>query len=264
LSKFNITMQVSLPGVGENLQDQTNVVLLRQNKANITGFTPYSTFPTAADLFGRNTSRVAADAKRNLSTWASKTSDASDNAISVDALLHVFRIQHNLAFEKRVPSSELITGAGVFPGAVPALLVSLWPLLPFSRGTVHIASADPLQPPEIDSRFFALDIDLKWAVATARLAERSWATEPMKALVGPAIVPAPREDAPDAEWEVFVKTTCQYISHSDHFSFGLSTFFLLTSYHLSFYFLLVGSLSTSADIENSQLPPIYSRSALPQ
>jgi choline dehydrogenase-like flavoprotein len=33
----------------------------------------------------------------------------------------------------------------------------------------------------------------------------------MKALVGPAIVPSPKEDAPDAEWEVFVKDICQYL-----------------------------------------------------
>jgi choline dehydrogenase len=252
---------VSLPGVGENLQDQPNLLLLNYNKANVTGSTPYSTFITAADLFGRNAFKIAADAKRNLGAWASEISNASDNAVSAEALQHVLSIQHNLAFGREVPSSELLTGAAAFPGVESALLVALWPLIPFSRGTVHIASSDPLQPPAIDPRFFQLDIDLKWAVETARLARRLWETEPMKALVGLAIVPSPKEDAPDAEWEVFVKDICQYLFPLVNISY--LELYTLSPLHLCISHIHDGDrLDPSTDAKKLQLPPIRIRSAL--
>ncbi len=56
-------------------------------------------------------------------------------------------------------------------------------LRPFSRGSVRIVSADPLQPPEIDPQYLADERDGAALVAGLRLARRIFATSPLADLV---------------------------------------------------------------------------------
>ncbi len=56
-------------------------------------------------------------------------------------------------------------------------------LRPFSRGTVRIASADPMQPPDIDPRYLDDPRDGAALVAGLRLARRIFATAPLRDLV---------------------------------------------------------------------------------
>jgi choline dehydrogenase len=207
LSRYGIGTKVALPSVGENLQDQPNVLLVSHSKIQVTGLAPYAVFPTMVDLFGAEFDTIAARVKTGLSGWAERVSDASGGAISALALQHLYELQCRLLFEESVPSAELLTTAGG-----NSLVTVLWPLVPFSRGGVHIASADPLAQPAIDPRFFLVDFDMEATVATMRMAQRFWATEPMTDIVGPAIKPDAgtiSPDAPDADWATYLTKTCE-------------------------------------------------------
>jgi len=59
LSKLGIETRVDLPGVGENLQDQANLLMTLKTKANVSGYTPYAAWVSARDLFGNSVEEVS-------------------------------------------------------------------------------------------------------------------------------------------------------------------------------------------------------------
>jgi choline dehydrogenase-like flavoprotein len=210
LSKYGIATKVALPAVGENLQDQPNSAITLASNNTFQGYGPYVTFGTMADIYGASdVASLASSTKAGIPSWAATISAASNEAISASALEYLFQIQHSLIFDRAVPNAEIITsGAGGF------LFAAFWVLLPFSRGRVHIASADPRAYPSIDPAFFGVDDDVHVQAAIARLVRRFWATEPMGGLVqaellpGLAAVPA---NATDAQWVEWVKSSCELV-----------------------------------------------------
>lgn len=86
--------------------------------------------------------------------------------------------------------------------------------MPFSRGNVHIASADPLAYPQINPNFFLVDYDLKVQVAIAKWTRKFWTTEPVAALVeelspGFGVVPV---NASDEVWGDWIRSSCEFIT----------------------------------------------------
>ncbi|SDD47741.1 Choline dehydrogenase [Paracoccus isoporae] len=61
----------------------------------------------------------------------------------------------------------------------PAITASVVPLRPDSRGHVRIASADPMQPPEISPNYLDTETDRATAANAIRLTRRIMAAEPM-------------------------------------------------------------------------------------
>ena len=61
------------------------------------------------------------------------------------------------------PTTVYDTG---YPNAIG---VDMWTLLPYSRGSVQIESADSFQKPRVQVNWFKVDIDLKIHVAGAKL-----------------------------------------------------------------------------------------------
>jgi choline dehydrogenase len=205
LAKYGITTKVALPGVGENLVDQPNVFLAWLSNTSLTGLAPYATFPKIAELFGKD---VSAAVKANLTAWAKDASAASGGAVSAAAIKKLYDIQHTLIFNASVPTTELLT---TFSSGL--LITAFWPLLPFSRGSVHIGSADPLRQPAIDPRFFSVGFDLDATVAAARLANMFWATAPAAGLVEGAAQPDAATimpNASDADWASYLVGSCKY------------------------------------------------------
>jgi choline dehydrogenase len=203
LSQHGIETKVALPGVGEHLQDQPNVLLAYTGRTNIT-VTPYATFTTMHELFGTD---VGPAVRANLTAWAASISAASNGAVSAHALERLFALQARLIFDQAVPSTELLTS-----GQGSIIYSAIWPLLPFSRGSVHIQSADATQPPAIDPRFFLVDFDLQATLAAARLVQRFWATQPVADLVVAQLLPAAATITPnatDAEWAEYIISACK-------------------------------------------------------
>jgi len=81
--------------------------------------------------------------------------------------------------------------------------------MPFSRGNVHIKSADPHEYPEINPNFFLVDFDLDVQVAITKWTRRFYKTEPMKSLVLTELSPGFRvvpQNATDEQWAEYIKT----------------------------------------------------------
>ncbi|KAK8109208.1 glucose oxidase [Apiospora sp. TS-2023a] len=203
LSSLGIPVVVDLPGVGENLQDQPNTILMYNGTTpedlKLGAIEPYSTFLTAADLF--DSSSLSALASRTLDSipaWATQIAAANGSRVPATALERIFRLQHDLIFAKKVTVAEIVSFAQ--PGQYGS---AWWPLLPFSRGSVHLCGK--CQEPIIDPQYLLADFDMTIAIAAGRVAQRFWRTTPMAELVGANTVPGaellPESNATDAQWE---------------------------------------------------------------
>ena len=200
---------IDLPGVGENLIDQTN-----HGQAFNTSLEPsnagFHVFVTAADLFGDDLTAIEASTRESLSEWAQSIVDASgEGALEISAVEKQLQIQHDLIFKKNVTLSEIMC-AGVGQGETAYFGSPYWNLLPFARGSVHLKSVDAIDEPVINPRFFLVDFDLEATVATGKLVRRFWTSEPMGDSVSEQIVPEADvlpEDATDEQWVAFHRDT---------------------------------------------------------
>jgi len=98
----------------------------------------------------------------------------------------------------------------------PAVLTAVfWPLLPQSRGHVHIASSKPFQDPIIVPRLLSDEFDVKFAVQVARKSREVFTSAPFAAVVADAYAdPATvGPDATDADYEAWLKETSYAASH---------------------------------------------------
>lgn len=209
LSKLRIPIKVSLPGVGENLQDQPLTGLTLQGNTTFNGTTSYATFGLLSDIFPTVPSS-------NITGWAAVVSASMNNSLGVSALTHLFRIQYDL-LSKGVPDAETIIGTTATYGLGPSgyLSSAFWLLMPFSRGNVHISSANASVHPEINPNFFVVDYDLKVQIAIAKWTRKFWNTKPMRAMVtevSPGFQIVPR-NASDKVWGEWVKSSFSSNSH---------------------------------------------------
>jgi choline dehydrogenase len=199
---------VDLPGVGENLIEQSNLILAYSGNLE-SASNAYHTFATAADLFGSDIAAVKESTQASLSKWAQAAVDASgDDALDVTAIEKLLQIQHDLLFKQNVTAAEVLTVI-----APQGLLASnYWILLPFSRGSVHLGSAENINEPLYDPRFFLADFDLNATVATGKLAQKFWLSEPMETVVTGRLIPGPGvlpNDATDEQWEAYVRESSE-------------------------------------------------------
>ncbi|OBZ73527.1 Oxygen-dependent choline dehydrogenase [Grifola frondosa] len=122
------------------------------------------------------------------------------------------RKQYELQLEhlaQKVPSLEIVLGPGLIaPSGVPdpnKKHVSLCFGLnaPFSRGTIHIASNDPLAQPVIDPHVFEQPYDLRSMVELVKFNRRLAKTEPLKSIFAEKeVYPGPQVETDEqiAEW----------------------------------------------------------------
>ncbi|KAI0067077.1 GMC oxidoreductase [Artomyces pyxidatus] len=86
----------------------------------------------------------------------------------------------------------------------------------FSRGTIHVASKDPLAQPTIDPHYFEEDIDLQTFVEQVKFARKVAATAPINAFIGKEVNPGPtvKTDAEIATWLKKYMTTTYHTAGS--------------------------------------------------
>ena len=210
LKSLGIETELDLPGVGENLLEQPNHLLVYVGHDLDPSLNAYHTFVTATDLFGAQVTAIKESIRANIPRWARAAVDASGaGALNVTAVEKLLRLQHDLLFSKNVPAAEVLTVV-----AQDILASNYWILFPFSRGSVHLGSANIIDKPLIDPRILLADIDLTMTVATGKLARRFWLTKPINNFVtgplnpGPDILP---ENATDVQWESFTRETCKIV-----------------------------------------------------
>lgn len=184
------------------------------------GTTGYVAYGSLSDFFTGSLPN-----SKNLSAWAAQTSNSTNNAVDPSALEALFGIQSQL-IDQGVPDAETILGTtpefGLGPSAI--LASAFWLLMPFSRGSVHISSADPVVHPAINPNFFLVEWDLEVQVAIAKWTRKFWETQPMEGLAveispGFEVVPA---NASDGEWGEWIKGTCKCFLKPKFSRVGLS------------------------------------------
>ena len=167
------------------------------------------TYGSVSDFFGSLP-------EANLSNWAGQVSNEIKNSVSASSLEYLYKIQYDL-LQKGVPDAETIIGSTVAYGlgVTDFLGAAMWLLMPFSRGNVHIGSADPLAYPLINPNYFLVDFDLRIQVAIAKWTRKFYETEPIRSFVteispGFELVP---HNATDAQWGNWIKSSGELFSN---------------------------------------------------
>ncbi|KAL3435059.1 hypothetical protein BDV09DRAFT_195233 [Aspergillus tetrazonus] len=179
--------------------------------STFSGMAPYVTYMTASDILGTEAETVAAEIAERLKPWADQVAEASNNALSTSALEHLYQFQHGLIFAQDVPCVEILTTAlGANVGS------AFFTLLPFSRGKVHISSADPAAYPAINPNYLMVQWDLTLQRKIAQTVTRFWETAPVSSVAGER-VQLPGTDLPinatDDEWDAWVASSLSANHH---------------------------------------------------
>ncbi|CAG8043833.1 unnamed protein product [Penicillium nalgiovense] len=204
LRQFDIPVQVNISTVGENLQDQTNNGFSYEGNDIWLGSPTFSALPSADDIFGENVPTIASGVNSSLAEYAKRVSEHSNGAVQEGNVLAAFQLQHDQIFKSQVPYAEI-----VFLPIGNSFSSEYWPLLPFSRGSVHINSTDGSQPPSINPNYFMFGQDLNAHADVARYIRNAFSTPPLRTIVGEELAPGQKhvpENASDSIWEGWVKS----------------------------------------------------------
>lgn len=213
LTPLGINTTLSLPTVGENLQDQPNLPMLYFSNQNWTGYPSFVTYATAVDLFPSNTADFESSIRAKIPALVVEIAASSRNSTTAAIQEKLLNLQTDIIFgtssPSTVPIAELLWALGAGIVASP-----FWTLIPFSRGNIHITTANPLTPPSIDPKYWQSDIDISIQAAAARSLRKIFATEPLKNYVSTEVSPGfgvVPEDASDEVWGEWLKATCKSI-----------------------------------------------------
>ncbi|KAK8148784.1 hypothetical protein G3M48_009186 [Beauveria asiatica] len=190
LSAAKIQQVVGLPGVGANLNDQPGSAvsaLVSKRYHNDTSIID------GRNIFAPEVSLVNID-----QIWC----------ISDDQVAHG-------AVKSKITSSVFVPVAEVVAESKPtALNAPFWPLMPLSRGHIHIASSDPFQNAIITPRFLTDTFDQVVGVAVARRIRNLFSNKAFHGVVENAYQYPPLGlNATDSEYLDWFKDTASGASH---------------------------------------------------
>jgi choline dehydrogenase-like flavoprotein len=221
LSKYDIPVKVNIPAVGENLQDQTNNGLSYEGNEFWLGSPTFSALPSADHIYGDSFSTVASHFNSSLADYAETVANSSNGALQASNLLAVFKLQWDMIFRSKVPFAEI-----VFLPIAHSFSVEYWPLLPFSRGSIHIKSANASAPAAINPNYFMFEQDLTTQSDVAWYIRKLFNTLPLADLVGnersPGLEHVP-VNASESTWDSWVKKNCQCLKFYPNYAKGLPT-----------------------------------------
>ncbi|KAE8418594.1 putative glucose oxidase [Aspergillus pseudocaelatus] len=202
LEKYGIPVQVNLPSVGENLQDQLNTSIVVSTKTPITG-TRTVAFASASDIFGSSVESVATLVRSQLEEYADIAASSSNGAMTKEDLLKMFEIQHDLVFDQDVPVAEFVF---ILENA-NTIHTGYWGLLPFARGNVHISSADPMAPPVVNPNFGLFEWDVQVQIAMSKFLRQMYKSGELNNLISNETLPGFKEipeEASDETWKEWI------------------------------------------------------------
>ncbi|KAL1746132.1 hypothetical protein HDZ31DRAFT_34849 [Schizophyllum fasciatum] len=215
LDSLGISTVVEIPTVGKNLQEQT----MNSLGAHGNGFDKGGKGPSGCiayvDIYNLFHDDGAKYNQKLQDSVASYAQTQAGSALSEDALKQIYEVQKDLIINESAPLVELFFDSG-YPDD---LGIDMWQLLPFSRGTVLIDSADPFQKPTINVNYFAADFDLDVQVYGARLSRKVLSTSPLSDLsVGETIpgadkVPDNDVRGSDEDWASWIKNGFSSVHH---------------------------------------------------
>ncbi|KAH9920533.1 alcohol oxidase [Epithele typhae] len=211
LVPLGITPLVNLTTVGKNFQEQTlNTIGGPMNGFDVGGLGPKDAiaFPSVRELFGVDADDAIAKLQESLPFFAQTQ---AHNALSAEALRTIFELQAKTLINDNAPVAELLFGPGI-PQAND-LGITMWNLIPFSRGNVTIVSNDPFQSPIVNVNYFDIPWDLDVQIVAARTCRQLLNKPALAALRDPsgesapglAAVPDPTGDGgASADWAAWI------------------------------------------------------------
>ncbi|KAE8152085.1 putative glucose oxidase [Aspergillus avenaceus] len=202
LEKLGIPVELDLPSVGENLQDQLNTSIVVTTNKNMSG-TRTVAFATVYDIFGDETESAADKVQSQLSECAQATSKKSNGVMKAEDLLEIFEVQFDHIFRRNVSMAEFVF---IFEGS-QTLHTGYWGLLPFARGNVHINSPDPRVLPTVNPNFGVLEWDVDVQIAMSKFLRKMQGTGPLEDIVAQETLPGLSTvplDASDDTWRQWV------------------------------------------------------------
>ncbi|KAG9253015.1 GMC oxidoreductase-domain-containing protein [Emericellopsis atlantica] len=206
LQNLDIDVVVDLPGVGENMIEQPNNVIVYNNAAGpIPGYTPYGTFITAKELFGADEEKIALQTKESIPAYAEQIVKGSNGALEIAAVQKLLEIQYNIMFEQNTTIAEVFTAA-----SGTSLASAFWALMPLSRGSVHLKTKEAINDPQIDPHYLDNPLDVHTQVEIGRLCSKFWAGTGIDFTT----IAGAQANATNEEWTTFIKDTVAANSHS--------------------------------------------------
>ncbi|OJD30148.1 glucose-methanol-choline oxidoreductase [Diplodia corticola] len=215
LAKHSIPQLHELPGVGQNLQDHAFVVLVKQFKAGLSG-RPQLFHDEAALAAAQK--QFAQDQSGPLSMYYNTILMGWQQAPSVLASPEFAALPPAVQQHVRKPTVPTFEHICLCPAIHPAadpngefLSILSMQMVPQSKGTVTLASADPRAPPLCDPKLFSHPFDRANMIDAVR---RSWAVmeaEPLaRHVVADTALP---KDKTDAEVWKYIQSYCNTTWH---------------------------------------------------
>lgn len=217
LEALNISVVVDLPGVGLNLQDQPGTslsALLTQaaaaNSSLVDGhslFAPLIALANINDLFDSATNGTTDGLYSGLSERA-EAAVAAGALANIEGATGLLKRAIDLIVNDKQPIAELVGES--YPSVLTAIF---WPLIPLSRGHMHINSSHPFGRPVITPRFFTDEFDVDTGVRLAKKARSLFQTETFEDIVQVVELNGPSSNATESEWVEWLKETSYGASH---------------------------------------------------
>ncbi|CAE6444530.1 unnamed protein product [Rhizoctonia solani] len=236
LEKNGIKTLIDLPGVGANYQDHISVATTYELKPgsstrNVDALRNNATFAAAAAAqYNATHDGILAHADSILSFI-----DLNPMASSADISNMIEQLNRELSSEKITPLQEasydiqkgwlkkkvglveVILKSNYAGPGVPKANTTYMSILvavqhPFSRGSIHINSTDPLVPPQIDPKYLSKSIDLETLVRSVKFTQKLAETEPLASIVATRQDPAP-EVVSDSDIAEYIRTNVGSVHH---------------------------------------------------
>ncbi|KAJ6457413.1 alcohol oxidase [Mycena vitilis] len=224
LERAGIQTQVHLPGVGENVQEHVFASVYAELRPEIVAEI-YENSP--ASFFGMAPTCVSFVPLASISSAHETLHESLAKSIyegrSSNRIPPSLQKQYDIQLkhlQDNEPSCEFILWPLFKPiPNVPApgkqhLTTTALLNNPFSRGSIHIASSDPLVPPDIDPKYFECEYDLLQLVEQIKFCRQIIDQEPLKEfLTGVEIRPGPDVQT-DEQIADYLKSTLSTTWHT--------------------------------------------------
>ncbi|KAF8604820.1 alcohol oxidase [Ceratobasidium sp. AG-I] len=233
LKQYGITPLVNLPGVGENLQDHTVIVtgyelkpgkttldILRNDpEYNLTAQAQYAS--THDGIYSASTSILSfVDLKSFINQTKIKSMVAQLNAEIASDSTPLQKLQYAIQkawLKRKIGHLEILLYPGYYNAGTPRANTSYVSLMmadqhPFSRGNIHINSADPLVKATCNPNYFSKTFDKDTFIEAVKFGLKISQTEPLALSIVGRENPAP-DVTSDADILDFIKTYIRTIYH---------------------------------------------------
>ncbi|KAF3912941.1 hypothetical protein ABW20_dc0104519 [Dactylellina cionopaga] len=220
LKAAGVKQLLDLPGVGANLNDQpgtsTSALVaeaFRNDTSLIDGrnlFGPEISLLNIDEIWGTGASTYSNEliSPSTLGSKAQALVDAGA-AANINGAEAILNTTISLIVQSRLPVAELV--AESYSSVLSAIF---WPLMPLSRGHVHINSTDAFAPPAIMPRFLTDEFDQAVAIAVARRTRELFSAPPFKDVVADAYLDPPiGRNGTDEEYLAWLSKTTSGASH---------------------------------------------------